>query len=119
MGKKELKKTISSSQTVTAVETAQMETTVLEKESIKEILPQIKPEKQEKETYNMREFDIRTLLDYEEAAKFACRKYENMIKCHDGSINYNLPNGAAFKKYNMIHSQILEEICVRLNNLVF
>lgn len=119
MSKKESKKAIITPQSVTVAENAQTEPIALEKESISNESPQIELVNAKKETYNVSELTIRGLLDYENAARLACTKYENMIKCHDGSINYNLPNGAAFKKYNMIHSKILDEICTRLNKLVF
>lgn len=111
------KKEESKAQLVTTVDKA--ETVALEETAIVPEFIQEMPVESKEESYNLAKLSIRELLDYENAARLACTKYENMIKCHDGSINYNLPNGAAFKKYNMIHSKILDEICTRLNKLVF
>lgn len=62
---------------------------------------------------------IRDLIDYQEAVKIVCRKYENMVKRYDNSITFDNDSTNKFNQYNKLYGKIVDEIENRINQLKF
>ena len=74
-------------------------------------------EKVEEPKDKLKSLSIIELINFEKAASLICRRYENNIKMYDGSIRQNGREYDRYKKINELHSSILNEIELRLDNL--
>jgi hypothetical protein len=92
-------------------ETTDMKETVTPSEE----LATIKKDNNKKET--LVDLTLFDLINLEKASSLICRRYENNIKMYDGSIRQSGFEYEKYKKINNLHSNILNEIEMRLEKL--
>lgn len=61
--------------------------------------------------------ELSELLNLEKACNIICKRYENIVKMYDGSINTKTREYSTYTYYNNIRLKIMDELEARLKEI--